>query len=86
MLPGSRTLTLREEAQMLLGYTSHQRWEYLDQVERCPRRGWEVAQQLRAELAALKPAPQPVKAKPRRQRRAPPKAVECAGGNSSPGS
>lgn len=54
MLPGSRALTLEEEAAMLARYSSHQVWEYLDQVSRSPKRGPDDAQALRDLLSKLK--------------------------------
>lgn len=52
MLPGARPLTLAEEAQMLLGYTTLQRAEYLHEVWCNPNRGPAVAHALQRELAA----------------------------------
>ena len=50
-LPGTRTLTLAEEAQMLLRYSSMQRAEYLHEVWCCPHRGPRVAHELQRALA-----------------------------------
>lgn len=53
MLPGERRLTLREEAQMLAGYCTQQRAEYLREVELTPDRGAKEAAMLRALVADL---------------------------------
>ena len=50
-LPGSRPLTLAEEARQLLRYTSLQRAEYLNEVWCEPKRGPGVADELQRELA-----------------------------------
>jgi hypothetical protein len=50
-LPGSRTLTLREEAEQLLAYSALQRAEYLHEVWCNPNRGPSVAHELQREVA-----------------------------------
>ena len=51
MLAGTRTLTLREEAEMLTRYSSLQRAEYLHEVWCTPSRGPAVAHALQREVA-----------------------------------
>lgn len=59
MLPGSRVLSLQEEAALLLGYTALQRAEYLREVWVNPERGPAEAHALQRAIAeALKSSPQ----------------------------
>ena len=57
-LPGTRTLTLREEAEMLTRYSSLQRAEYLHEVWCTPSRGPAVAHALQRALAEALRTPQ----------------------------
>jgi len=51
MLPGTRVLSVQEEAALLLGYTALQRAEYLREVWLDPKRGPAEAHALQGAIA-----------------------------------